>query len=89
MPISDTKKVQTMVNITGQQMQAIRAAVQAIKDVRTAFNTHNPDVTGTVLDGNLAALNSSLNAIDTEVAKAVWTNLIAAVVPTHRGRALD
>lgn len=89
MPIADTKKVQTMVNIAGQQMEIIRAAVTTIETVKTAFQTHNPDVTGTPLEGNVAALNAALVALRTEVDKVVWSGLIAAIVPSHRNKALD
>ncbi len=54
--VADTKKVQTMVNVAGQQAQIVRDAVAQIKAVRVAFQTHNPDVTGTPLEGNVTAV---------------------------------
>lgn len=89
MPIADTKKVQTMINVAGQQMEIIRAAVDRMEAVKTAFQTHNPNVAGTPLEGNVAALNNALAALRTEVDKAVWTGLIGAIVPSHGNGALD
>lgn len=89
MPVADKKKVQTMINKMGQNAQIIRDAIADMKAVRTAFQTHNPDVTGTPLDGNVTAVNNALNVLDTEINKAVWTGMIAAIVPSHRNKALD
>ena len=87
--VPDPKKVQSMVNICGQQMIEIRAAVQVMTDIKAKFQVANPNVTGTPLAGNVAALNAAYTALKTEVDKAIWTNLIAAIVPTHAGKALD
>lgn len=87
--VADTKKVQTMVNICAQQMEAIRAAVARIVQVRDVFTTVNPDVTGTALEGNVATVNQAINDLKAETDKAVWTQLIAAIVPSHRNKALE
>ena len=89
MPIADRKKVQTLINVAGQQALLIRKAVDALKTARTAFLLQNPDITGTPLAGNLAAIAASLSAVDTEIAKPIWSTLIAAIVPTHQNKALD
>ena len=89
MALSDKKKVQTMINIAGQQMQIIRDAVTTIESMKTAFTTINPDVTGTPMDGNVALLNSAINGLRTEVDGAVWSGLIGAIVPSHRNKALE
>ena len=89
MAIADTKKVQTMLNIVGQQAQIVRDAVATMKAVRTAFNTINPDTTGTPLEGNEVIVSNAINDLDTEISKAVWTQMIAAIVPSHKNDALD
>lgn len=89
MAVADTKKCQTLINAAAAEALIIRAAVARLKLVRTAYQTANPSTVGTVLDGNTAALNASLNAIDTEIAKAVWDTLIGGVVQSHRGEALN
>ena len=71
MPIADTKKVQTMINILAEAAEEARAAVAKMKAVRTKFQTHNPSVAGTLLEGNVAAVNSALNALDAEMSKTV------------------
>ena len=89
MAVADTKKVQTMVNVAGQQLEIIRGAVTTIETVKTTFQTVNPSVIGTPLEGNVTALNAALLALRTEVDKAVWAGLIAAIVPSHRNKALE
>ena len=39
MPIADTKKVQTMINILAEAAEEARAAVAKMKAVRTKFQT--------------------------------------------------
>ena len=89
MALADSKKVQTMINVLAASVEEVRDAVARMKAVRVKFQTHNPSVVGTPLEGNVAAVNSALNALDAEVSKALWTQLIAAKVPSHRNRALD
>lgn len=87
--VPDSKKVQTMINIMANAAQSCRDARDKMLAVRTKFQAINPDITGTPLEGNVAALNSALNALDAELNKAIWTGLIGAKVPSHEGKALD
>lgn len=93
MALSDMKKCQTMINIMGQQAQIVRAAIATMKDVRTIFQTINPNTAGTPLDGNVALVVAALSALDSAVNagtnNAVWNQMIAAIVPTHRNAALE
>lgn len=92
MPVADTKKVQSMVNIAAEQGEIIRAAIQTLLDTKAIFVTIDPDVTGTPLEGQTGNLNNIINNIDTLVNvtdKAIWDELIAAKVPSHRGKALE
>lgn len=78
-----------MVNIMGKQAQIIRDAVDKMYAVQDAYVAASPDITGTPLDGvNLANIVNSMNAIDAEIGKAIWSGMIAAIVPTHRDKAL-
>ena len=90
---TDKKKCQTMINIMGQQALSIRAAIGVMKAVRTAFTTIDPDTTGTPLEGNVQLVNTALNDLDATVNEgvngAVWDAMIAAIVPTHRNKALE
>ena len=89
MALSDKKKVQTMVNVAGQQMEIIRNAVAVIDTVKTAFQAINPDVTGTPLDGNVSALNTAFTLLKAESDKTLWTGLMGAIVESHRNKALE
>jgi len=89
--LSDAKKVQTMINITAKNIIAVRAAIESMKDVRTVFTTIDPDVTGTPLEGNVDAVNTALNNLDTLVNStnaAVWDGMIAAHIDSHREESL-
>jgi len=88
MALNDTKKVQTLINVVGQQILQIRAAVQTIQDMKALYQTVNPSVVGTPLEGNLAAVNTRIAALQTEVDNAVWNGMVAAIVPSHRNNAL-
>ena len=89
MPIADKKKVQTLVNVMGKQMQIMRGALVAMQSVKTKFDMANPNVIGTSLPGNVSALNGALSALQDAVNKNIWTQIIAANVPTHRNKALE
>ena len=89
MALSDKKKVQTMVNVAGQQIEIIRAAVATFGTVRDAFIAENPDVAGTPLEGKKANLNTRFNTLKAESDQQIWTDLIADIVPSHRNVALD
>lgn len=87
--VADSKKVQTMINICADQAQIMRDAVSRMLAVRTAFTTHNPDITGTPLEGNVAVVNQAITDLNAEVSKAIWDAMIAAKVPSHRGKAME
>lgn len=86
--IADTKKVQTLINIVGQNAQLIRDAVETMKATRTLFNTADPDTTGTPLAGKETAVSNLINNLDTEISAQGWTDMIDAVVSSHRNKAL-
>jgi hypothetical protein len=87
--VADIKKCQTMINVVAEVMVEIRAGVARMEAVKALFETVNPDVTGTVLEGNLATVNSALAALKAEAELQIWSDLIAAYVPSHRGAALE
>lgn len=87
--VSDIKKVQTMINVLADQMTIIRSAVDTMVAVKTAYIAINPDTTGTPLEGNVATVNSALKALKAQTDSAVWTAMINAKVPSHRGEAIE
>ena len=86
---TDPKKVATMIGICANQIEIIRPAMLRIEEVKAAFLLADPDVTGTPLEGNVATVNQAIEALKAEVDKAIWTQLIAARVPSHRNEALE
>ncbi len=78
-----------MIGIVGQQMIIIRTAMLEIEGVKAAFQTANPDVTGTPLEGQVATVNQAIVDLKAEVDAAIWTQIIAAIEPTHRNAALE
>ncbi len=86
--VADTKKVQTLVNRVADSLILVRQAITDIETVKVLFTTANPDITGTPLEGNVASLNDALGLLKTEIDKGIWTALINARVPSHRGEAL-
>ncbi len=88
MPISDSKKVATAINRLGASILKAREARDEMNALMVLFTAANPDVTGTPLQGNKAAVASAVTSFDAEVSKAIWDAVIAAIVPSHRGEAL-
>lgn len=89
MPISDKKKVQTTINRLASAIEGVREAVDEMEAVRVLFVAHDPEVTGTALEGNKAAVATRIAALKAESDLAFWDALLAAVVPTHRGEAMS
>lgn len=90
MAVSDSKKVQTMINVVAAAKQACDAQLAIMLAVRTAFQTINPSVTGTPLaGGNAAKVNSLVTQLETLLAHADWLIVTNNIVPTHEGKALD
>lgn len=77
-----------MVNVAAEQLVIMRAAASTLGNVRTAFISASPDVSGTILEGNVGMLGSAVIDLQAEVNQAIWTQLIAAHVPSHRNLAL-
>jgi hypothetical protein len=87
--VADSKKVQTMINVAADEVTTIREALVRLQAIKIKFQTANPDVSGTPLEGNVTALNNALTDLQTEADRTIWTQLIAARVPSHRGKALE
>ncbi len=82
--VADTKKVQTLINRMADVVEVGRSA-ETIKD---AYVAANPDVTGTPLEGNVAAVNTWLTDFMTILNDPIAQGLIDARVPSHKGDAL-
>ena len=88
MALADSKKVQTMINRVASNIQHMREDMVKIKAVRDLYIAANVDPTGTPLEGKVAILNNAIASLDAELSLPVFDQLIAAIVPTHNGRAL-
>lgn len=87
--VADTKKCQTMINAAADELENIRAALVRLQVVSGKFSAANPSLTGTALYGKKTALVEGLAALQAAADLEVWTDLIEAKVPSHRGEALD
>lgn len=86
--VADAKKVQTLINLAASAAEVIQQQRDVLATVRDLYQTAAPDVTGTPLEGNLAAVNAWMNSVAAVADDPVANALIAAKVPTHRGKAL-
>ena len=88
--VADSKKIQSMVNVAADQLIIIRAALDTLQAVKTAYVAANPNTAGTVLAaGGAGDMNSALGDLQTAADAAIWDTLIGAKVPSHRGEALN
>lgn len=88
MPLADSKRAQTAINLVGKAIIKARGAVDAMEAVQTLYVAANVDPTGTPLEGNEAMMANAIASLRTEVDKPVWDALIAAISPTHMENAL-
>lgn len=86
--VADTKKAQTLINAAAEEAETIKLAAARLAGLRAIYNSANVDPTGTALEGNVAAVSNWISSVQSVAAAAVANALIAAKVPTHRGRAL-
>jgi len=89
MAIADSKKCQTLINKAAEAAEQIQQAVAMLKTLRTKFQQHNPDTTGTPLEGNVAAISNWIDDVDNISTNIVATQMIEAKVLTHQGNALE
>lgn len=89
MAVNKTKQVQTLVNRTAAEIEAMRAGMARIVRYRDAYQAAGIDATGTILEGRTSALVSALTTLNTALNDATFDQLIAAKVPSHRGTALE
>ena len=89
MPISDKKKCQTLINKTAEAAEQLKVIAARLKMYRTLFQTMNPSVVGTPLEGYVLDVSNWINAVDAVAESVIADGMIAAYVPTHRGNALE
>lgn len=82
--MSDTKKVQTLINRAAAGIEAARD----LEVIRALYAAANPSLTGTPLQGKGALLNTFLTDLDTLLNSEAATLLVDNKVASHRGTAL-
>lgn len=88
MAIADKKKCQTFINVVAEEVVKLQAVATRFEALRTVWQIHNPDTTGTPLDGHLAAILTWIDSVRTVADNAVANGFIANVVESHRNKAL-
>ena len=88
MAIADSKKCQTLINVAAAKVLELQAVSAKLQALRTAFVAQAVDPAGTPLDGHVAQISAWIDAIDAVATDAVANGLLAAIVPSHRNKAL-
>ena len=88
MPIADSKKVQTIINRTGWQIEKARRGIDEIKDYRDRLIADGASVVGSPLEGNVAAFNTWISDLDAHLNNAIADAIVANIAPSHTGNAL-
>jgi len=88
MAVADTKKVQRLMNRVADEISAMRAGMKRITELRDKYVAQNVDAKSTPLEGNVTVLTTALTNLGKALDSNVFTQLIAAKVPSHRGVAL-
>jgi len=88
MELSDKKKVATFIGVAAQAVNDLQASAFRLEHLRTLWGQHNPDVTGTPLEGHVADVSAWIDAVRAVADNAVANGLVEHAVPTHRNMAL-
>lgn len=86
--VSDSKKIQSLINLVGRSILVCRLERDNILAARSLYQLANPVITGTVLDGNIASINTAINSLDTIVDDVAFNLLVNNIIESHRGKAL-
>lgn len=81
--IADSKKCQTLINVAGKASQRMRADLAIIEACRAVFNAASPDTTGTILDGQTAAVASWIDDLTSVLESPVADALIGGIRSGH------
>lgn len=88
MPVADTKKCQTLINVAAEEVIKLKATVTRLERCRQLFQDQSVDPTGTPLDGKVAQVSAWINEVRAVADSPVANALLAHVVPSHRNAAL-
>lgn len=88
MPIADTKKCATLINVAAEEVEKLKTAATRLERCRQLFQDQSVDPTGTALDGNVAQVSAWIDSVRAVADDVVANGLLAHVVPSHRNAAL-
>jgi hypothetical protein len=86
--VADNKKCLSLINIVAEEVVKLQAISTRLQALRTAFQSHNPDTTGTPLEGHETTISNWVTDVVNVANSAVPNGFIANVVPSHRGKAM-
>lgn len=89
MPLANTKRVQTLVNLCAEAAIDLDVIADRLNHYRALYVAANIDPTGTVLEGKVMAVSAWIDKVLAVANDPVCAGLIAARVPTHRNQALE
>lgn len=89
MPLADTKRVQTLVNLCAEAAEQIEAQAAQLEHYRALYVAAKINPTGTVLAGKVTAVSAWIDKVRALANDPVAAALIAAKVPSHRNQALE
>lgn len=84
-----SKQNQTFVNLFTREFNDIQKASDNLAALKVKYLAKNPDSTGSILDGNVPAMNTAINDVKNALTNPVIATIAAGFVPTHQEVALD
>lgn len=83
------KQIQTLVNKLAKIAVELKNNKTPIQQVRQQYQTSNPPVTGTIIEGRVSAINAWANAVIALADDPVTQELIDKQSPSYRNKAFD
>jgi type II secretory pathway component PulL len=84
MTILDSDKVQHLIDVAAAEAEKLKACVSRLQAVRTAFQTHNPDTTGTPLEGKETLASNWIDNVTSVANDVVADELMSHKSSRHR-----
>jgi hypothetical protein len=88
MPLADTKKCQTLINIVAEQVKLLKVASTILLICRQAYQDQNVNPTGTPLDGHILEISNWVDDVELVANNMIANGFINNIVPSHRNKAL-
>lgn len=89
MTLSNPKKVQSLINAAAEEALKIKEASDRLQQIRALYVASNVNPAGTPLQGQVNNVSAWIDSVASVANSAVANGMIAAYVPSHRGKALE